>query len=172
MRFSSWLRSARSFFGPSGNETGHRFTRLRRRGLAAQLSVERLEDRTLPSTFTVLNLADSGPGSLRQAVLDADAQPGTNVIHFAHDVDGTIVLTSGELDITDDMTITAPGSGVLAVSGSDSSRVFAIAADVTAEIDGLTITHGLADNGGGIWNAGGHRSVWRSGHEITLVQRR
>ena len=35
-----------------------------------------LEDRTVPSTFTVLNLADSGEGSLRQAVLDANAHPG------------------------------------------------------------------------------------------------
>jgi hypothetical protein len=43
------------------------------------LRVEALEDRTLPSTFTVLNLADSGPGSLRQAVLDANANPGSTI---------------------------------------------------------------------------------------------
>ncbi len=35
-----------------------------------------LEDRTLPSAFTVTNLADAGPGSLRQAILDANAHPG------------------------------------------------------------------------------------------------
>ena len=63
MRLSSWLRSARSLFVPSGTENGHRPTRLRRRALAAQLSVERLEDRSLPSTFTVLTLGDSGLGS-------------------------------------------------------------------------------------------------------------
>jgi hypothetical protein len=32
-----------------------------------------LEDRTLLSTSSVSNLADSGPGWLRQAVLDANA---------------------------------------------------------------------------------------------------
>jgi hypothetical protein len=31
-------------------------------------SLEALEDRTVPSTFTVATLADSGPGSLRDAV--------------------------------------------------------------------------------------------------------
>ena len=68
MRQSSWLRSARSLLVPSGTQNGHHPTRLRKRALAAPLSVERLEDRTVPSTFTVRNLADSGPGSLRQAV--------------------------------------------------------------------------------------------------------
>src|SRR6266498_1328108 len=67
MRKSSWLRSARSLFVPAGTENGHHPTRLRKRAMAARLSVERLEDRTVPSTFTVHNLADSGPESLRQA---------------------------------------------------------------------------------------------------------
>jgi hypothetical protein len=43
-----------------------------------------LEDRTLPSTFTVLNLHDSGPGSLRQAILDANAHPGADTVRFVH----------------------------------------------------------------------------------------
>ena len=33
--------------------------------------LEILEDRTLPSNFSVLNLNDSGAGSLRQAILGA-----------------------------------------------------------------------------------------------------
>ena len=49
-----------------------------------------LEDRTVPSTFTVLNLADSGPAPLRQAILDANANPGADVIDFADGLDGTI----------------------------------------------------------------------------------
>ena len=35
--------------------------------------LEWVEERTLLSTFTVLNNADAGPGSLRQAILDSDA---------------------------------------------------------------------------------------------------
>src|SRR5262249_32085045 len=81
---------------------------LARQGLVPRL--EALEDRTLPSPFTVLNLADSGPGSLRQAVLDANAHPGANVIRFADDLHGTITLTSGQLSITHDLTIRGAGN--------------------------------------------------------------
>ena len=66
----------------------------RRRTFVPRL--EALEDRALPSTYTVLNLHDGGAGSLRQAVLDADAHPGHNTIRFAHGLHGTIGLTSGE----------------------------------------------------------------------------
>ena len=54
-----------------------------------------LEGRAVPSTFTVLNLADSGEGSLRQAVLDANALAGADTIHLAPGLTGTIPLTSG-----------------------------------------------------------------------------
>ena len=53
MRLSSWLRSGRSLFVPSGTEQGHRPTRLPKRFLPTRLSVAQLEDRTVPSTFTV-----------------------------------------------------------------------------------------------------------------------
>src|SRR5262245_44814708 len=62
-----------------------------------------LEDRTLPSVFTVLNLADGGLGSLRQAVLNANTNPGLDVIVFAPAARGTIGLTTGQLSITDDL---------------------------------------------------------------------
>src|SRR5262249_21202747 len=74
------------------------------------LSIEQLEDRSLPSTFTVLNLHDSGAGSLRQAILNANAAVGDDLINFS--VTGTIQLTSGQLpDITGKVNIdgtTAP----------------------------------------------------------------
>ncbi len=156
MRLSSWLRCARSLFVPSGTEKGHRPNRLRPRALAARLSVEPLEGRTVPSNFTVGNLADSGEGSLRQAILDANAQPGADLIRFAPAArDGTIALTSGQLSITDHLTIDGPGAGRLAVSGNYASRVFQISSGVKASIDGLTVTHGRALlRGGGILNAG------------------
>src|SRR5262245_41836428 len=162
MRLSSWLRSARPLLGPSGTENGHRPTRRGQRAVAAQLSVEPLEDRTVPSTFTVRNLADSGPGSLRQAILDANDRPGADTIRFAPAAsDGTIALTSGQLSITDDLIIDGPGANALAVSGNDASRVFRISSGVSVTIDDLTITHGRADNGGGIWNAGGNLTLIR-----------
>src|SRR5262249_49589942 len=136
----------------SPRRRGRRLERHQRPRFVPRLDV--LEDRTLPSTFTVLNLADSDPGSLRAAILAANTNPGADVIDFAPAArDGTITLTSGQLGITDDLTIDGPGADRLAVSGNDASRVFRIGSGVTAAIADLTITHGRADNGGGIWNA-------------------
>src|SRR5262245_52155197 len=145
MRMSSWLRSARSLFIPSRTEKGHRPTRLRKRAMAAHLSVERLEDRTVPSTFTVRNLADNGPGSLRQAIDDANANPGDDLIRFAPSVGGTLTLTSGQLSITDDLILDGPGAHRLTISGNDASRVFSVSGGATdVEIRDLTIANGRA----------------------------
>ena len=45
------------------------------------------------ATFTVLNVNDSGPGSLRQAILDANAAAGTDIILFAIPGPGTFVIS-------------------------------------------------------------------------------
>src|SRR5262245_28503943 len=117
-------------------------------------ALEAFEDRTVPSTFTVRNLNDSGAGSLRQAILDANAHPGADTIRFAPAArDGTIPLTSGQLTVSDDLTIDGPGQNRLTVSGNNASRVFrvsGIATDVT--LRDLTITGGSVTgaNGGGI----------------------
>jgi hypothetical protein len=114
-----------------------------RRPQNRRLGIEVLEGRTLPSTFTALNFLDSGPGSLRQAVLDANAHPGADLIRFAPAArDGTIALTGGELSITDDLTIDGPGVQRLTVSGNDASRVFSVSASTTdVVIRDLTIAH-------------------------------
>jgi parallel beta-helix repeat protein len=46
------------------------------------LELEALPDRLLLSVFAVINNADSGQGSLRQAILDANAHAGPNTIIF------------------------------------------------------------------------------------------
>src|SRR5688572_26312658 len=158
--FTNWLRAI--------STTSPR--RARRRFLPR---LEALEDRSLPSTFTVLNLADSGAGSLRQAVLDANIQPGADLIGFAPAArDGTIALTGGQLSITDDLLIDGPGVNRLTVSGNQASRVFHISGGTTdVEITGLTIANGRATGatltgplgqvtlGGGILNSGGNLIV-------------
>jgi CSLREA domain-containing protein len=124
---------------------------LRRRGSAARTprrvrpGLELLEDRTLLSTLTVLNLNDSGAGSLRQAILSAAAD---DTINFA--VSGQITLTSGELAIAKDLTIAGPGANFLSISGNNASRLFNLNG-VTATISGLTLTQGLdaTSSGGG-----------------------
>jgi hypothetical protein len=99
--------------------------------------------------ITVTNTNDSGPGSLRQAL--ADANDG-DTITFA--VTDTIGLTSGELLVNSSSTISGPGANNLAVNGNGKSRVFHVASGKTATMSGLTITNGNSgsDAGGGIYN--------------------
>jgi hypothetical protein len=49
---------------------------------SAPLLLEALEPRWAPAVFSVTNTADSGAGSLRQAILDSNGNPGGNVIQF------------------------------------------------------------------------------------------
>ena len=110
--------------------------------------LEALEDRTVPSTLTVLNNLDSGAGSLRDAIAQANSG---DTIAFNPSLDGlTITLTRGQLSIKKNLTIQGPGAGLLAVSGNDTSRVFDISSNQAVTITGLTITHGTADHGGSI----------------------
>jgi hypothetical protein len=93
------------------NRASTRHRRAANRSFVPQVCA--LVDRTLTSTFTVLNFLDSGPGSLCQAVLDANAHIGVDTITFAPRVTGTIALTSGPLTVTDPLTIKGPGSDSL-----------------------------------------------------------
>jgi hypothetical protein len=113
-----------------------------RRGPA--LGVHALEDRAVPATFTVTTLADAGPGSLRQAVLDANARPGADTVQFAPGVRGTITLAS-QISITDDLTVRGPGAARLAVSGGDTTRVFAVLPAALADSPFVTPTRAQVD---------------------------
>lgn len=116
---------------------------------------ESLEGRDMLSAISVVNLADSGPGSLRDAIAVANAAPDHDVISFAPSVQGAINLT-GELGITEDLTINGPGPGKLTVSGSGLTRVFSTEAVVS--INNLTISDGHVtgrfNSGAGIRNGG------------------
>lgn len=107
------------------------------------------------ATFNVTNLDDAGAGSLRDAIEQANAAAGADVITFQAGLTGTITLTSGQLEILDSVDIQGPGAAALTVSGNNASRVFYVyrgdaLLDVT--ISGLTVTGGTADEGGGIIN--------------------
>ena len=123
--------------------------------------VEGLEPRVFLSTYTVTNLNDSGPGSLRDAVQQSNADSGPDTINFAAGLTGTITLTSGQLQISDPIgttTIVGPDGRVLSISGNDASRVFQIDAAATADLSGLGIIYGIVSandpTGGGILNSG------------------
>ena len=127
-------------------------------------TVTALESRALLSMLTVSNINDTGTGSLRAAVAQADADGGGDMIVFSSlfNTPQTITLTSGQLELTGTAaatTIDGPGANLLSVSGNNFSRVFQIDPGVTASISGLTITGGNGGNygngGGGLYNRGG-----------------
>ena len=124
---------------------------------------------TRTGTNTVTTLADSGPGSLRQTIA---ASLSGDTILFA--TNGTITLTSGEIEITNDLTITGPGATNLAISGNSSSRVFNINnSNATVAISSLTIRNGnggigqLGGDGGDGGNGGNGGAVYSTG-SLTL----
>ncbi len=114
---------------------------------------------TPAATITVTNGHDTGPGSLRQAILNASSG---DIINFAPSI--TIVnLTSGELVIDKNVTITGPFAHRVTVRRSSNSppfRIFHITpSTVTVFISRLTISHGSVlgvegSDGGGIRSAG------------------
>ncbi len=88
---------------------------------------EGLEPRQLLAAFTVTNSEDSGPGSLRQAVLDANGAAGADTVSFSPSLNGqTITLTTGEMVVAGPLTITGPGANLLTISGNNASRVFRV----------------------------------------------
>jgi hypothetical protein len=141
-----------------------------RPGLAFLLALILASGAATAATFTVSNLNDSGPGSLRQAVLDANASPGADDVVFAPGVTGTITLTfaSGEILITDSLFIHGPGAAALTVSGNHQSRIFHVESPAAAPIDvtlaGLTLTQGVASH---TFLVGG--AVFAFGENLTIL---
>lgn len=101
------------------------------------------------ATYTVANTDDSGTGSLRQAILDANANAGADIID-ATGVSGTITINPANyfLVITDDVTILGPGQANLTISGGGASRIFWIQ-NGTITIQDLTLANGYAKGGNG-----------------------
>jgi hypothetical protein len=78
-------RSRRSSHGVDGSREDS--PQLRRPGRSPRSrfrpAIDRMEHRLLPSTFTVTNTQDSGPGSLCTEIQSANSHPGADKIVFA-----------------------------------------------------------------------------------------
>jgi hypothetical protein len=139
--------------------TGHRFARQSIAGMAVAVLVTlagTINSRGA-ATITVTSADDNGPGSLRNALASA----GNGDVIDATGVSGTILLTTGELVVSNSLTIVGPGPANLAVDGNfpnTTNRVFHVQGGVTAAISGLTISNGMGrseapvNRGGGIRN--------------------
>ncbi|MHC5609862.1 MAG: hypothetical protein ACYTXA_02190 [Nostoc sp.] len=112
------------------------------------------------SIFTVTNTNNSGLGSLRQQILNADLAGGTNIINFgglfSDGLAHTINLNGSSLSITDDLTIQGTNASLLTIKDDSPDRVFDIGKGATSAINRLTITNTYdgANGGGAISNEG------------------
>jgi fibronectin-binding autotransporter adhesin len=114
----------------------------------ARLLLSGLEDRITPNTFPVLNASDSGTGSFRDAISQANANPGLDVIVFdptAFATPQTISLLTALPQLTDSIKITGPGSGLLAVqpaaSATTSFNLLTVnGTNLTLDLSGMTLT--------------------------------
>ena len=121
------------------------------------------------STLTVTNASDKGPGSLRGTI--TNAKSGDTII-FAPSLNGqTITLTSDQLTINNSIDIEGPSASLLAISGSDTNRIFNINEGLNVTIAGLTLTHGRAVGGNSnpAGGGGGGGAILNAGSTLTLA---
>ncbi|MGH3998634.1 MAG: hypothetical protein ACRDTJ_14370, partial [Pseudonocardiaceae bacterium] len=130
---------------------------------AATFTVDRIDDPD-PTTAKACTAA-ANDCSLRGAIIAANAAAGADAITVPA---GTFTLTragagedaasTGDLDVTDELTITGAEARATSVTGGPApfdDRIFHNLSGATATITGLTITGGKpASEGGGVRNEG------------------
>ncbi len=107
--------------------------------------------------YLVTNDADNGAGSLRNALAMANGSAGTtDTVTFDptfFNVSRSIVLTSGEIAITDAVTIQGLGASLITANGNGIGRIFNIdngnATSMVVNIAGMTLTGGVSSTPGG-----------------------
>ena len=147
--------------------------RHRSRRPAQQISLESLEPRQMLAQVTVTTTADIGAGSLRQAIIDANATSANDDIVFASSLftNGVSTITLGSAALPDiaatsgagSLTITGPGASSLIISGNNGNTnrnfsIFKIASGGNLTISGVTVsgaqTTDTYGKGGCIINSG------------------
>ena len=105
----------------------------------------------LATAAEVVNLLDSGAGSLRDAVLAANVNPGPDTITFNAALAGQMIeLSSGALVVTNPNLLTVTAEALadrVTISSFGSSRIFEVEAAAGLELVKLVIADGLAASG-------------------------
>ncbi len=147
----------------------------------SRIQVQHLEDRITPSSFTVLVETDNfgintpigaGTLTLRQAIVDANANPGPDTIEFDatfFSIPRTITLSNVLPDIKGDLSIAGTVATNCIITGSSSIRIFATDSSMMSNLtlSDLTLEDGFTDvdGGGAIYIPNGSLSL--SGVTIT-----
>jgi predicted outer membrane repeat protein len=157
MSLTNWLSEClQGSFRTSG--TSRRPQSARR---SFRLDLEALEDRTLPSVVNLVvdSLSDTGKGTLRGAIQQANKGKSTNTYEIDIVVPGAIQLESSLPDLANPITIKGLGLGTTALLRDTHAapfRLITVDAGKTAAMSGMQLGQGNAGtaNGGAIDNFG------------------
>jgi hypothetical protein len=109
--------------------------------LASMVAVFGVNGSFAAAHYKVTNNQDSGPGSLREAIVNANA--GGGKILIARKVKGRIELLSALPALAANITIIGPGKKVLTVSGANKWRILSMNPGTTNRVFGLTLADGM-----------------------------
>ena len=116
------------------------------------------------TNFTVTNNADTGAGSLRQAITSANADNTATAIAphtITTDAAYSISLATALPAIANHININSSGTNVLTITATSGVRPISISAGKTVTLNYLTIQNCVyaADHGGAIYNDGGFTTI-------------
>ncbi|MDY6938137.1 MAG: choice-of-anchor Q domain-containing protein [Cyanobacteriota bacterium] len=109
------------------------------------------------TTFTVTSTADSGLGSLREAI--ALAQAGDTIEFDRSLANSTITLTSGQLEVDKDLTIDGADAPNLTLSGNNTNRVLHLGREKDLILKNLTLADGFSSERGGAIHTEGRNEI-------------
>ena len=116
---------------------------------SAEISVENFKHNLI--NYTVTNLDDSGNGSLRWAIEQANNNTGTDEITFS--VNGTIKVET-EIKINDSVDIIGNGAEKTILDGQGKTRIFSIDNGNNISLTGIAFQNGSNVTGGAISSNG------------------
>jgi len=99
------------------------------------------------SATMVTNTNDNGGGSLRDVITSAG--PGATITFAPALMGQTITLTSGEIVINKNLTLSGLGMLNLTLSGNNASRIFHLLAGYNLEIENMSLKNATAVTNGG-----------------------
>ncbi len=156
----------------------------------AAIGAQKIGPASAGAPLLVTKSADTNDGtcdadcSLREAIIAANANPGADTITLPADTytftiagAGEDLAATGDLDITDDLTINGAGMASTMIDAAQLDRVFDVdpaGSGVTVVIAGVTIKGGdPGDSAGGIQNKGNLtlESVTVTGNETNAFNR-
>ncbi|MCK6579985.1 MAG: hypothetical protein L6Q98_17985 [Anaerolineae bacterium] len=105
----------------------------------------------LQNDLVVTVPTSDGAGSLRQAVLNANAFPTDDTITFSGVA--TVNVAGNHLNVANNGSLTIEGEGIL-INGTDTTTIFQVAGSAVVIMNDVTLADGIGGNGGALFNSG------------------